>query len=63
MRLAYVVSAAMPGVLPETALAVERHRLALRLPDEFGALAGERILNRLRGLARLIGREPVVLMG
>ncbi len=63
LRLAYVVSAAMPGVLPKTPLAIERHRLALRLPGEFAALAGERIVSRLRGLARLIGREPVVLMG
>jgi len=63
LRLAYVVSAAMPGVLTQTSLAVERHRLALRLPGEFAALAGERVLNRLRSLARLIGREPVMLMG
>src|SRR5215469_8298987 len=63
LRLAYVVSAAMPGVLSETPLAIERHRLALRLPDEFAALAGERVGNRLRSLARLIGREPVLLMG
>jgi len=63
LRLAYVISAAMPGVLPETSLAIERHRLALRLPGEFAALAGERVMNRLRSLARLIGREPVMLMG
>jgi exopolyphosphatase/guanosine-5'-triphosphate,3'-diphosphate pyrophosphatase len=63
MRLAYVISAAMPAVLPETSLAIERHRLALRMPGEFAALAGERVLNRLRSLARLIGREPVLLMG
>ncbi len=63
LRLAYVVSAAMPGVLPQTPLAVERQRLALHLPGEFAALAGERVLSRLRSLARLIGREPVVLMG
>ena len=63
LRLAYIVSAAMPAVLPETSLAVERHRLALRLPGEFAALAGERVLNRLRALARLIGREPVMLTG
>jgi exopolyphosphatase/guanosine-5'-triphosphate,3'-diphosphate pyrophosphatase len=63
LRLAYVVSAAMPGVLSRTPLAVERHRLALRLPGEFAALSGERVLNRLRSLARLIGREPVMLMG
>jgi len=63
LRLAYVISAAMPGVLVETSLAIERHRLALRLPGEFAALAGERVVNRLRSLARLIGREPVMLMG
>jgi exopolyphosphatase / guanosine-5'-triphosphate,3'-diphosphate pyrophosphatase len=63
LRLAYVVSAAMPGVLPRTPLAVERHRLALHLPGEFAALGGERVLTRLRSLARLIGREPVMLMG
>jgi exopolyphosphatase/guanosine-5'-triphosphate,3'-diphosphate pyrophosphatase len=53
----------MPGVLPRTKLAVERHRLALHLPGAFAALAGERVLTRLRALARLIGREPVMLMG
>jgi exopolyphosphatase/guanosine-5'-triphosphate,3'-diphosphate pyrophosphatase len=63
MRLAYVVSAAMPGVLPRTPLTVERHRLALRLPGEFALLGGDRVLNRLRALSRLIGREPVMLMG
>jgi exopolyphosphatase/guanosine-5'-triphosphate,3'-diphosphate pyrophosphatase len=63
LRLAYVVSAAMPGVLIKTSLAVERHRLALRLPGKFAALSGERVTNRLRSLARLIGREPVLLLG
>jgi exopolyphosphatase / guanosine-5'-triphosphate,3'-diphosphate pyrophosphatase len=63
MRLAYVISAAMPGVLLKTRLGVERHRLALRLPGEFAALGGDRVLNRLRALSRLIGREPVMLLG
>ena len=63
LRLAYVVSAAMPGVLPRTPLAAERQRLALRLPDEFAELGGERVLSRLRSLSRLIGRDPVMLMG
>jgi exopolyphosphatase / guanosine-5'-triphosphate,3'-diphosphate pyrophosphatase len=63
LRLAYVVSAAMPGVLPKTTLAVERNRLALHLRGDCAALAGERVMNRLRGLARLIGREPVMLLG
>ena len=38
LRLAYVISAAMPGVLPKTTLAVERHRLALRLKGECAPL-------------------------
>src|ERR1700722_8870132 len=63
LRLAYVVSAAMPGVLSETPLAIERHRLALRLPGKFAALAGERVSSRLRALARFVAREPVLLMG
>src|ERR1700683_2218557 len=63
LRLAYVVSAAMPGVLPHTSLAVERHRLALRLKGPYAALGVERVLNRLRRLAALIGREPVMLLG
>ena len=63
LRLAYVISAAMPGVLPKTSLAVERHRLALRLKGENVSLGGERVLARLRSLARLIGREPVMLLG
>jgi exopolyphosphatase/guanosine-5'-triphosphate,3'-diphosphate pyrophosphatase len=63
MRLAYVVSAAMPGVLATASLAVERQRLVLRLPGACAALAGDRVLNRLRSLARLIGREPAVLLG
>ena len=63
LRLAYVVTAAMPGVLPHTSLAVERHRLALRLKGLYAALAGERVASRLRSLARLIGREPVMLVG
>jgi exopolyphosphatase/guanosine-5'-triphosphate,3'-diphosphate pyrophosphatase len=58
-----VVTAAMPGVLPHTSLAVERHRLALRLKGPYAALAGERVASRLRSLARLIGREPVMLVG
>jgi exopolyphosphatase/guanosine-5'-triphosphate,3'-diphosphate pyrophosphatase len=63
LRLAYVVTAAMPGVLPHTSLAVERHRLALQLKGPYAALAGERVASRLRSLARLIGREPVMLVG
>src|SRR5262249_28861523 len=60
MRVAYLVSAAMPGVLPRTPMEVEHGQLVLRLKGEFATLAGERVFNRLKQLARLIGREPVM---
>jgi exopolyphosphatase / guanosine-5'-triphosphate,3'-diphosphate pyrophosphatase len=60
LRVAYLVSASQPGVLPRTPLKVERHRLVLRLEGECTALAGERLSSRLKQLARLVGREPVV---
>ena len=63
MRVAYLVSAAMPGVLPTTPMQVERGRLVLRLERRLAPLAGERVFNRLRQLARLIGREPVMVTG
>jgi len=59
-RVAFLVSAAMPGILPRAPIGVEHGRLVLRLEGEMAALAGERVFNRLRQLARLIGREPVM---
>ena len=61
MRVAYLVSSAMPGVLPHTPLRVERGKLKLRLKGRYAALAGERLYVRVRQLARLIGREPVLV--
>jgi exopolyphosphatase/guanosine-5'-triphosphate,3'-diphosphate pyrophosphatase len=60
MRVAYLVSGAMPGVLPNTPLVVERGKLKLKLPGPYANLAGERVFGRVKQLARLIGREPVV---
>ena len=63
MRVAYLVSASMPGVLPSTPMIVERGKLKLKLKGRYGALGGERLFNRLRQLARLVGREPVMERG
>jgi exopolyphosphatase/guanosine-5'-triphosphate,3'-diphosphate pyrophosphatase len=60
LRVAYLVSASTTGVLPKTPMVVERGRLVLRFENGFKALAGERVFVRLRQLARLIGREPVM---
>jgi exopolyphosphatase / guanosine-5'-triphosphate,3'-diphosphate pyrophosphatase len=63
LRVAFLISAAMPGILPRAPLRVERKRLVLDLAPKLASLAGERLFNRLRQLARLIGREPVIMAG
>jgi exopolyphosphatase/guanosine-5'-triphosphate,3'-diphosphate pyrophosphatase len=63
LRVAYLVSASTPGVLPRTPMLVERGRLVLRFDESLKSLAGERVFARLRQLARLIGREPVMDAG
>jgi exopolyphosphatase/guanosine-5'-triphosphate,3'-diphosphate pyrophosphatase len=60
LRVAYLVSASATGVLPKTPMVVEHGRLVLRFEKGFKNLAGERVFVRLRQLARLIGREPVM---
>lgn len=60
LRVAYLVSASMPGVLSRAPLRVEKGRLVLRLEGELKALEGERLFNRVRQLGKLIGRDPVI---
>jgi exopolyphosphatase/guanosine-5'-triphosphate,3'-diphosphate pyrophosphatase len=60
MRVAYIVSAAMPGVLPHTPMVISRGKLKLKLTGRYAAYDGERVFARLRQLARLIGREPFI---
>jgi len=60
LRVAYLISASTTGVLPKTPMVAERGRLVLRFENGFKALAGDRVFARLRQLARLVGREPVM---
>ena len=39
---------------------VKRGKLILKMPGAYSDLASERLSGRLRQLARLIGREPVI---
>ncbi len=61
MRVAYLVSGAMPGVLPDTPMVVERGKLKLTLAGKYRNLGGDRVFSRLRQLARLVGREPLMV--
>ena len=60
MRVAYLISAAMADVLPRTSLRCVKTKLVLTLPPELADLASERLMSRLKQLARLIGREAEV---
>jgi len=60
MRVAYIVSAAMPGVLPRVPMAVQKGRVVLTLPSDLAALNSDRLQTRLRQFARLLGGDPEV---
>jgi len=60
MRVAYIVSAAMPGTLPRAPLAVQKGKVVLTLPSDLAALNSDRLQTRLRQFARLLGGDPEI---
>lgn len=63
-RLAYILSAAMPGTLPKIGLKMGDNRtLVLTLPKKLADLAGERVTKRLASLAAELGRTGKVVVG
>ena len=60
MRVAYIVSAGMPGVLPRAPLGADRGKVTLSLPTELAALNSDRLQSRLKQFSRLIGGDPQV---
>jgi exopolyphosphatase / guanosine-5'-triphosphate,3'-diphosphate pyrophosphatase len=63
-RLAYILSAAMPGLLPKIGLKLGNGKsLVLNLPKKLRDLMGERVEKRLASLAFEMGRTPKVDIG
>jgi exopolyphosphatase/guanosine-5'-triphosphate,3'-diphosphate pyrophosphatase len=62
LRVAYLISAAMPGVIGRTRVVVRNQNLVLIVPPELETLAGERVLRRLGQLAKLAGRDPAIVI-
>ncbi len=62
-RVAHMVAAAMPGVLPNTPLSYEGNRLIWTLPEPYANLEGERVERRFKTLASLLEREPEIRVG
>ncbi len=63
MRVGYLMSAAMPGVLPVCPMRCVKNKLLLIVPPKYAALVNERLHGRLKQMARLIGREAEVRAG
>jgi exopolyphosphatase/guanosine-5'-triphosphate,3'-diphosphate pyrophosphatase len=63
LRVAFPVSAGMAETLPRMPVGVAEGRVILTIPAEWRALAGERILGRVRGLGRVVGLEGKVEVG
>ncbi|ACA19484.1 Ppx/GppA phosphatase [Methylobacterium sp. 4-46] len=63
LRVAFPISVAMEGVLPRTPLLLRDGALVLHLPEDLRALASDRLVSRLRGLARLVGVEARIAVG
>jgi exopolyphosphatase/guanosine-5'-triphosphate,3'-diphosphate pyrophosphatase len=62
-RLAYILSAAMPGMLPKISLTFGAGKtLILGLPKKHADLMGERVDKRLQGLAAELGRVGKVVI-
>ena len=53
-RVAFILSAAMPGIVPDTRVVREGVRLMLELPPRLADLDGEVLLRRFRQLAKLV---------
>lgn len=60
MRVGYILSASMPGVLPRAPLYVSHGKLLLDVPRDLEGLVGERLNARMKALGRLIGREAMI---
>jgi exopolyphosphatase / guanosine-5'-triphosphate,3'-diphosphate pyrophosphatase len=60
LRVAYLISGAMPGVVGRTRLEPRGKALALVLPAGLAPLGGSRVERRLGALAKTAGLEPVI---
>jgi len=54
LRVAYLITASMAGVLDETPILKDADKLVLELPKSREALAGNRLASRLKQLARVL---------
>lgn len=62
LRVAYLLSAAMHGLLPRMPLTCTERRVTLTIPAELRAMASDRVAGRLKQLGKLLGRDSAILV-
>jgi len=63
MRLAYVLTGAMTGVLPKIKLFIDGKKLVLDMPKKLSDLYGESVAKKLNQLADAMGLEAEIRLG
>jgi exopolyphosphatase/guanosine-5'-triphosphate,3'-diphosphate pyrophosphatase len=58
-RVAYPITAAMPGILPRIRVAVAKNKLILILPRDLTFLDGDHLRGRLQQLANVAGHDEI----
>jgi exopolyphosphatase/guanosine-5'-triphosphate,3'-diphosphate pyrophosphatase len=61
-RVGYLISAAMPGLLPKMPMLCVNGKVILSAPPELASLASDRVSGRLKQLAKLLGRDSRILV-
>ena len=62
LRVAHLISGAMPGVVGRTRIEPAGKKLTLVLPADLAPLGGSRVARRLAQLAKLAGLEPAIVI-
>lgn len=62
LRVAHMISAAMPGPVSRTRIVPKGSDLVLFLPKDLEPLAGDRVMRRLVQLAKLSGKQAAILI-
>lgn len=62
LRVAYLMSAAMSGLLPKMTLTATEKKVVLSLPRALNSLASDRVAGRLKQLAKLLGKDASIVL-
>jgi exopolyphosphatase/guanosine-5'-triphosphate,3'-diphosphate pyrophosphatase len=60
IRVAHMISASMPGIITRTRMELRGSELTIVLPQDLASLAGDRLMRRMRQLAKIGGWEPAI---